>query len=266
MSWTKNSMWELLKMENNKGFVIMAQGDDYVKCAQALELSIKNVMPNANITIITTEMLPHGDQCPDVFWKLQNDWQVYEASPYEYTIKLEADMYIPRPIEYWFDSLKDRDVVICTKIKNFMQEDSNVKFYRKFITDNKLPNTYNGITYFKKSQVAQQFFETTRTIWENWNEIRTTLQCNVNEIATTDWVYAIASHIIGVEKTTLTQFEPMSMVHMKQYINNTPSEDWTDIFTTEILPHTIRVNTIPQLYPFHYHVKHFADTILENLK
>jgi hypothetical protein len=259
-------MWELLKMENNKGFVIMAQGDDYVKCARALELSIKQVMPNANVTIITTKMLPHGDQCPDVFWKLQNDWQVYEASTYEYTIKLEADMYIPRSIEYWFDSLKDRDVVICTKIKNFMQEDSNVKFYRKFIIDNKLPNTYNGITYFKKSQVAQQFFETTRTIWENWNEIRTTLQCNVNEIATTDWVYAIASHIIGVEKTTLPQFEPMSMVHMKQYINNTPSEDWTDIFTTEILPHTIRVNTIPQLYPFHYHVKHFADTILENLK
>ena len=266
MSWTKNSMWELLKMENNKGFVIMAQGDDYVKCARALELSIKNVMPNANVTIITTEMLPHGDQCPNVFWKLQNDWQVHEASPYEYTIKLEADMYIPRSIEYWFDSLKDRDVVICTKIKNFMQEDSTVKFYRKFIIDNKLPNTYNGITYFKKSQVAQQFFETTRTIWENWKEIRTTLQCNVNEVATTDWVYAIASHIIGVEKTTLPQFEPMSMVHMKQYINNTPSEDWTDIFTTEILPHTIRVNTIPQLYPFHYHVKHFADTILENLK
>jgi hypothetical protein len=172
-------------MENNKGFVIMAQGDSYVKCAQALELSIKQVMPNANVTIITTEMLPHGDQCPDIF---------------------------------------------------------------------------------KKSQLAQQFFETTRTIWENWKEVRDTLQCNVNELATTDWVYAIASHIIGVEKTTLPQFEPMTMIHMKQHINNTPSEDWTDIFTTEILPHTIRVNTIPQLYPFHYHVKHFANTILENLK
>ena len=151
MSWTKNSMWELLKMENNKGFVIMAQGDDYVKCARALELSIKQVMPNANVTIITTEMLPHGDQCPNVFWKLQNDWQVYEASPYEYTIKLEADMYIPRSIEYWFDSLKDRDVVICTKIKNFMQEDSTVKFYRKFIIDNnRVPSETSNDKFDKK--------------------------------------------------------------------------------------------------------------------
>jgi len=252
-------------MEKNKGFVIMAQGDDYVKCAKALEFSIKRAMPAANVTIVTTEMLPYGDQSPNTLWKLQNDWQVYEASPYEYTIKLEADMFIPRPIDYWFDSLKDRDIVICTRIKNFMQEDSNVTFYRKFIVENNLPNTYNGITYFKKSPMAQQFFEITKTIWENWESIRGTLQCNVNEPATTDWVYAIASHIMGVEKTTLPQFEPMSMIHMKKYINQTSSEDWTDIFTCEILPHTIRVNTIPQLYPFHYHVKHFANTILENV-
>lgn len=250
----------------DKGFVIMAQGDDYVKCAQALELSIKRVMPDANVTIITTEMLPYGDRCPDTLWKLQNDWQVYEASPYEYTIKLEADMFIPSSIDYWFDVLADRDVVICTRMKNFMQEDSTVTFYRRFILENNLPDTYNGITYFRKSPVAQQFFETTRTIWENWETFRKTMKCNVDELATTDWVYAIASHVIGVEKTTLPQFEPMAMVHMKQYINGISSEDWTKTFVCEILPHTIRVNTIPQLYPFHYHIKHFADTILEKLK
>ena len=35
----------------DKGFVIMAQGDDYVKCAKVLEKSIKNVMPDSNVTI-----------------------------------------------------------------------------------------------------------------------------------------------------------------------------------------------------------------------
>ena len=66
----------------------MAQGDDYVKCAEVLKKSIKRTMPKAKVTIITTDMLPYGDQAPDTNWKLQNDWQVYEASPYEYTIKL----------------------------------------------------------------------------------------------------------------------------------------------------------------------------------
>ena len=158
----------------------MAQGDDYVKCAKALELSINNVMPDANVTIITTNLLPYGDQAPDTFWKLQNDWQVYDASPYEYTIKLEADMYLPRSIEHWWDALKDRDVVISTSIRNFKQEVSEVKAYRRFITDNKLPDTYNGITYFRKSELAEKFFTIVRAVFENWDEYRKSLKCNVD--------------------------------------------------------------------------------------
>jgi len=247
----------------NKGFVIMAQGDDYVKCAKALELSIKNVMPDANVTIITTEMLPHGDQAPDTFWKLQNDWQVYEASPYEYTIKLEADMYLPRSIEYWWDALKDRDVVVSTVIRNFKQEVSEIKAYRRFITDNKLPDTYNGITYFRKSELAETFFTIVRDVFENWDEYRKSLKCNVDELCTTDWAYAIAAHILGEENTTLPQFNSMSMVHMKQFINGLPTEKWTDAFIHELYPHAFRINTVAQMYPVHYHVKEFADVILE---
>jgi hypothetical protein len=247
----------------NKGFVIMAQGDDYVKCAKALELSIKNVMPDANVTIITTNLLPYGDQAPDTFWKLQNDWQVYDASPYEYTIKLESDMYVPRSIEHWWDALKDRDVVISTSIRNFKQEVSEVKAYRRFITDNKLPDTYNGLTYFRKSELAEKFFAIVRDVFENWDEYRKSLKCNVDEIATTDWAYAIAAHILGEENTTLPQFDSMSMVHMKQFINGLPTDKWTDTFIHELYPHTFRINTIAQMYPVHYHLKEFADTILE---
>jgi hypothetical protein len=50
---------------------------------------------------------------------------------------------------------------------------------------------------------------------------------------------------------------------MKQWINGLPSEDWTDVLIYETLPETLRVNTVPQMYPFHYHVKTFADK-LEN--
>lgn len=246
----------------DKGFVIMAQGSDYERCAEALKSSILNVMPDANVTIITTDMLPYGDQAPNTNWKLQNDWQVYEASPYEYTIKLEADMYIPRSIEYWWDVLKDRDLVVSTTIRNFKQEISDVVAYRRFITDNELPDTYNGITYFRKSELAEKFFAITRDIWENWEEYKSNLKCNVNELATTDWVYAIAAHILGEENTTLPQFDSMSMVHMKQFINGLPTEKWTDTFIYELLPHTFRINTIPQLYPVHYHLKDFAKEIL----
>ena len=246
----------------NKGFVIMAQGSDYEVCAEVLKKSILNTMPDANVTIITTDMLPYGDQAPDTNWKLQNDWQVYEASPYEYTIKLEADMYLPRSIEYWWDILKQRDLVVSTTIRNFQQDISNIKAYRKIITDNKLPDTYNAITYFRKSELAEKFFEIVRDVFENWVDYRVMLKCNNDETCTTDWAYAIASHILGEENTTLPQFKEMSMVHMKQFINGLPTERWTDTFIYELLPHTFRINTIPQMYPVHYHIKSFAKEIL----
>jgi hypothetical protein len=252
-----------------RGFVIMAQNTektDYVKCATALELSIKRVMPDANVTIITTDMLPYGDQAPDSDWKLINDWQVYEASPYDETIKLEADMFLPRSIEHWFDILSINDVTLCTKIRNYKGELSDVRVYRKFIDDNNLPDVYNAITYFKKSETAEQFYGIVRDVFENWEEYKAILKCNPTEEATTDWVYAIASHIIGVEKTTLPNFDELSMTHMKQFVSRTATENWTDTLVYELLPDVLRVHTYSQEYPFHYHSKSFSDKILERYK
>jgi len=249
-----------------RGFVIMAQGDDYVKCATVLQASIKRVMPNSHITIVTTEMLPYGDQAPNTHWKLQNDWQVYEASPYDETIKLEADMYIPRNIDHWWDILSQQDVVVSSSIRNYRQEISDTRFYRRFIDDNNLPDAYNAITYFKKSDIAKQFFEIVKDVFENWDRYKSSLKCNANEVVTTDWAYAIACHILGIENTMMPVFKEMSMVHMKQYINGCPTEDWTDTFVYECLPDHIRVQTIPQQYPFHYHIKNFSDKILESMK
>ena len=234
----------------------------YTKCAETLKKSILRVMPDANITIITTDILPYGDLAIDSDWKLINDWQVYEASPYDYTIKLEADMYIPRNIDHWWDVLKDREVVVSSTIRNFKQEVSDVRFYRRFIDDNKLPDVYNAITYFKKSDIAKQFFAIVKEIFENWEEYKKILKCNPNEVATTDWVYALACHVMGVEKTTMPGFNEMSMVHMKSFINGNPTENWTDTFIYECLPDQIRVQTVPQHYPFHYHVKNFCDKIV----
>jgi len=228
----------------------------YTNCAKTLRNSIVKVMPDANVTIITTDMLPHGN-----LGDFANDWQVYEASPYDYTIKLEADMYIPRNIDHWWDVLKDRDLVVSNTIRNFKQEISDIRFYRRFVDDNKLPDVYNAITYFKKSDTAQAFFNIVKNIFENWEEYKKILKCNPQEPASTDWVYSIACHIMGVEKTILPSFTEMSIVHMKQHINMIPTEDWTDSLIYECLPDQIRIQTIPQQYPFHYHVKSFCDKI-----
>jgi hypothetical protein len=220
-------------------------------------------MPNANVTIITTDMLPHGDQAPDSDWKLANDWQVYEASPYDETIKLEADMFIPKNIDYWWNILCLQDMVVCNKIRDFKGEISTARGYRRFIDDNNLPDLYNAITYFKKSDTAEQFFKIVRNVFENWEEYKSILKCNQNEKVTTDWAYAIAGHIIGIEKITLPTFNDFSMTHMKQFINGLPGEDWTQVLIYECLPESLRISTFVQMYPLHYHIKSFSDKLLE---
>ena len=233
---------------------------DYVGCAEVLRKSIHKVMPNANVTIITD--LPHGDLAPDSDWKLINDWQVYEASPYEYTIKLEADMVVPYNIDYWWDILCDRDLVVSNTIRNYKSEISDCKVYRNFITNNELPDVYNAVTYFKKSETAEKFFNLVRNIFENWEEYKDIFRCNTGEPATTDWVYAIACHIMGTENTTLPMFTQFSMVHMKQHINDLISDNWTNELVYECEDH-LRINTFPQYYPFHYHIKNFSKTLGE---
>jgi hypothetical protein len=260
----------------SKGFVILAQNTtntDYVKCAEGLAYSIKNCMKRAKVALITDNEyngnvfdyvipLPYGDQAPTSNWKLINDWQVYEASPFKQTIKLEADMYIPSSIDYWWDVLKYNDIAVCTTIRSYKGEVSGSKFYRKFILDNKLPDTYNAITYFKKSRFSEKFFNTVRRVFEDWDKFKEILKCSPNEEATTDWVYAIACHIHGVENTTIP-FSDMSMVHMKQHINSLLSEDWTLELTVELSKDYLKINTFPQRYPFHYHVKNFSTIIGE---
>jgi hypothetical protein len=255
------------------GFLILATDvmneNTYDDCAKALSYSIRKVMPNAHITLLTNRdsnntfvnniiKLPHGD-----LGGFHNDWQVYDASPYDQTIKLEADMIIPRDILYWFDVLKQRDLAICSTIRNYKNEISNIRTYRKFIDDNKLPDTYNAITYFKKSKLAENFYYVVRNIFENWEEYKAILQCKVDEEPTTDFVYALATNIVGVEECLFPTFNDFSMVHMKQLIAGTHTEDWTDTLVYEILPDVLRIQTYSQCYPFHYHKKSFAKRYME---
>lgn len=260
-----------------RGFVVLAQNSkktNYVECAETLAKSIKHVMPSASVTLISDDVdnsnyfdkviaLPYGDLAPDSDWKLINDWQVYEASPYDETIKLEADMIIPRSIEYWWEILSQQDVVISTTIRDYKQDVSTSRYYRKFIDYNKLPDCYNALTYFKKSHTGENFFYHVRKIFEHWEDYKKILQCKNDEEATTDWVYAIASQVVGPEKTTMPSFKEMSMIHMKQMINGLQTEDWTNEMVYEILPHCVRINTIPQAYPFHYHIKEFSKKLGE---
>ena len=95
MPWAK-VIWEiLLQVIFERGYLIPAINNattDYVACAAVLARSIREWHPGAKICLLTDKpmehcdfdlvtTLPHGDQATQE-WKLVNDWQVFDATPF----------------------------------------------------------------------------------------------------------------------------------------------------------------------------------------
>ena len=235
---------------HERGYVIPAIGDQYVECAQQLRDSILNLHPEVNITIVTKDMLPHGDQGG---WT--NDWQMFAISPYRETIKLEADMIAAGPIDHWWTLFELRDVVISQGARTYRDEPAESRSYRKCFDANNLPDVYNAVTYWRLSATAKEFFGLVRQIFENWAEFRKLLKF-AEDSASTDVVYAIAAQIMGPDRVILPAGLGPTMVHMKRHINGLHSEDWTRELIWESDP--FRINTIAQWGFVHYHRKEWT--------
>jgi hypothetical protein len=236
-----------LPVTHERGYLIPAIGAEYERCARQLQASIHKFHPDANITIVTADMLPYGD-----LGGWANDWQMFRVSPYRQTIKLEADMIAASPIDHWWALFETRDVVVSSGARTWYDEPATSRFYRKCFDANNLPDVYNAITYWRLSKTAQEFFGLVRSIFENWAEFRKLLKFP-EETASTDIVYAMVAQIMGHEQVTLPTGIGPSIVHMKQHVNPLQSADWTQELIWENNP--ARINTVAQWGFVHYYQK-----------
>jgi hypothetical protein len=266
-----------MKIKDERGYLVIAQNNDitdYVLCARMLAASLRRTEPSAKICLLTdvvpddasafdyVRTFPFGDRAADSQWKLQNDWQCFYASPFRQTIKLEADMIIPQNISHWFDICQIRDVVVATRAYDYRGRIGTSRYYRKIFDDNDLPDAYNAITYWRLGKPAQTFFDTVKQIFENWDSVMSCLKFGSGQPLNTDLAYAIAIKLLGVEQHTLPHPVP-GLTHMKSRFNGLEGDDWTQELIWEILPDSVRINTVAQQWPVHYHQKEFANELLK---
>ena len=259
---------------DQQGFLTIAQNTDvdYLRLAYVQAMSIKGVMPTSKYAVVvdeSTAMLV-TDQYRKVFdhviimpydyaendaWKLANEWQVFDLTPFKETIKLEADLLFTRSIAHWWTAFRLRDVVLSSGCRDHQSNISYSREYRRVFDDNDLPDTYNGLMYFRYSQTAANFFTTAKCIWNNWESIIPYLKNYRDEQPTTDLVYAITAKIHGVENCTLPTCDFINFTHMKPAINHWPNTPWPELVVSEIDLPMIRVNNVNQYHPLHYHEK-----------
>lgn len=277
--------------KSGQGFVTFAQNTDqvdylklaYIQCmnvkltqnmakfAVIVDKKTKNAITNEHVdTFDYIIELPYDENDDNSAWKLGNEYQVFSLTPFKETVKLECDLLFTRSIEHWWSAFRLRDVFLSSSCKNYRQEISNNRSYRKFFDDNELPDVYNGLMYFRYSQLASEFFLTAQEIYKNWEYISTHLLKNCREDKpSTDVLYALTTKIIGQEHCTIPSMNFVNFVHMKNQINQFggDSEDWTEIVMHERDLDMMRINNLNQYDPVHYYNKtYITDEILDDYR
>lgn len=257
------------------GFLSVAcntEQTDYLQLAYFQALNIKKTQSNNRYAVVVDQntltkitekhkkVFDYIITAPDhAFGPFGTEAFLFELTPFKETIKLESDLLFTRSIDHWINAFRSRDMVLSIGCKDYQQNSSHARKYRKVFDDNRLPDVYNGLMYFRFTKTAKDFFDTAKRIYSNWNEIANTLKNCRDSIPTTDVVFALASSIVGEELCTLPSADFINFVHMKPGINGF-DEDLTfnEVFVTEFDQGMIRINNINQYHPLHYYNKNFV--------
>lgn len=258
-----------------QGFLTIAQNSsvDYLRLAYLQALCIKTVMPSSRYAVVVdfyTEaqmqdkylkvfdyVIPlANDMAYNEEWKLANEWQVFELTPFKETIKLESDLLLTRTVDHWWSAFRLHDVVLSSGCKTNFQTQSFSSEYRRLFNDNDLPDIYNGLMYFRYSRTAAEFFDVAKQLYTNWDTVRDTLLINCRDSnPTTDVVYALAAKIIGVEYCTMPSLDFINFTHMKPAINGWANKPWHEAVFSELDLPMLRIHNTNQYHPIHYHDK-----------
>ena len=258
-----------------QGFLTFAQNTDvdYLRLAYVQAMSIKLTQKENQYAVVVDEetleqvtdkhraVFDHIITLPVDYakldrWKLGNEWQAFDLTPFKETIKVESDVLFTRSIDHWWTAFRLQDVVLSLGCRDYQGNISDQRRYRQVFDDNDLPDTYNGLMYFRYSQTAHDFFRVARQIWNNWDLITPQLKNYRDEQPTTDVVYALTAKVQGVESCTLPGCDFINFTHMKNSINDWPEiTPWKELVVSEVDVPMIRINNQNQYHPVHYQDK-----------
>ena len=279
----------------SKGFFTIAQGESYQRMAYALALSLKlSQKENSNLSIGVTKEeksripakyleifdevveIPWDDHAAKSDWKLENEWKAIHMTPYDETIKLDADMLFPQDITAWWNVLGASDGVFATDAMTYRGTKITSDYYRKTFTESNLPNIYTAFFYFKKNDVNFELFKIAEFIFNNWERCFYEFLGPEHrpKFVSTDVVFALAAKLMDYNELNMLPIDGMpTFVHMKSQLQGWAddqfmNEDWTKMIQTSYNKDCdLKVGNYLQTLPFHYHVKEFlSDRIIAQLE
>jgi hypothetical protein len=230
------------------GYLIIISTDtdvDYLKCAYAAALSIKNTQKPGydQVALVTNNVEAVKNlKSPWVFdhvisWDQETFWDgrswMDKLTPFDNTVCIDADMLFLRDYSHWVEYfLENTELYLTNKAFTYRGEIVTNDFYRKAFTKNNLPNIYSMFTFFKKdSALASEFFTLGRYILKNPNEFKNMyMDLHKPKVIGTDEAFALSAKILDITDSVAYDLDFPRVVHLKAMIQNWP---WTAEKVTE---------------------------------
>ena len=270
----------------SKGFLIFAKNKDsvdYLEQAYALALSIKySQLFVKNVSIVTSDKVPKNykhafdkiiptpwvDEFTNSRYATEHRWKLYHVSPYEETIVLDADMLFLEDISTWWDYLSNYDLKVCSRIKNYKLEIVKDKLHRKTFIANHLSEPYMALHYFKKSDIAHDFYKTLEFVCNNWEWCWNKFApIEYQNFCSLDLATAVAIEILMCHDIIFDRYSPLEFIHMKPHLQgwDNHSKNWQDVISSVLnTKGDLVVGNIKQSKLFHYTEKDFITPKLLN--
>jgi len=217
----------------NRGFLVYASGETYVKQAYLCALSLKASGNQYPISIVSNDNISDTykkvfDKVIDIPWykktnsrfQVENRWKLYHVSPYEETIVLDTDILVQQDLEHFWSLMENYDLYYPTRVFTYRQELVTSNFYRKAFVANNLPNVYNTLHFFKKCDKSKQYFTWVELISNNWELFYGNFCKNFYpKMPSMDVTCAIAAKILDIDtEITNAKHDMPLIVHMKPAI------------------------------------------------
>ena len=257
----------------SKGHVIFAQNSDvnYLRQAYALALSIKLHNKINQVCVITNDKVPEhykkvfdyiveipwNDEAKDSVWKIENRWKIIYVTPFKENLVYDSDMLLLNSNDHWWNVLKNKDVVLSSNVFNYRGNKITSNYYRQSFEENKLPNTYFGLHYFKKNESSFEFYKWLEILTKNYQTFYQKFCPSTQQTwASMDVSSALILKILDVEEQcTLKTLSIPTFTHMKPALQDWSSLpfSWYDtvssVFTDQC---ELKIGNILQNGVFHY--------------
>lgn len=261
----------------HKGYLVLAQGN-YTAHAELLATSIKKTQSEiTNISVITNQSIDKKlfdhvipikqDLSGDAAWKIHNRVQFYDLSPYDETVILDADMLFLSDVSHWWRNMSQYNLLLTSRVQTYRKEWVTTSPYRLAFRENKLPDVYSGFAYFKKCELAKEFFDLCKVIVTNWPIfVQKYTPFETQHHPSLDLAMSMAVHILGCESQVTSNRAYPTFTHMKSGCQNWKryTENWNDMILTYISKGKIKIGAFEQSGILHYVNKNFiTDEIKE---